>query len=257
MIAAVGRPFVLAQLSDPHIGGEWGGGDPAAGLAAVLEGIRALPQPPDAVLVTGDLADHAADAEYEHVRDALARIDAPAYVLPGNHDDRRALHRHFDVPGSDGEPVQYAVELGPLRLVALDTTRPGEDAGALDDGRLGWLDRELAASGVPTLIALHHPPLLTGVEGMDRDALPKTDARALGEILERHPQVRCVAGGHVHRVLTAQLAGRPVLTAPSTYVQVRPDFDSGRVEVAHEGFGFVLHTLLDGELVSHVQPVAG
>jgi len=99
---------------------------------------------PDAVLVSGDLADNATDAEYERVRELLAPLRAALYVLPGNHDDRRALRRHFGVPGADGDPVQYAVDLGSLRLVVLDTTRPGEDPGALDAERLGWLDAELS-----------------------------------------------------------------------------------------------------------------
>jgi 3',5'-cyclic-AMP phosphodiesterase len=59
------------------------------------------------------------------------------------------------VPGADGDPVQYSVDLGPLRLVVLDTTRPGEDPGALDAERLGWLDAELAtAPQSPTLLAM-------------------------------------------------------------------------------------------------------
>jgi ubiquinone/menaquinone biosynthesis C-methylase UbiE len=61
----------------------------------------------------------------------------------------------------DGEPVQYAVDLGPLPLVVLDTTRPGEDPGTLDTERLARLDAELAASPeAPTLLAMHHPPPL-------------------------------------------------------------------------------------------------
>jgi 3',5'-cyclic-AMP phosphodiesterase len=253
----VGRPILLAQLSDPHIGADWGNGDPGAGLSAVVEAVRALPQRPDAVLVSGDLADHAADAEYEEVRRALASIDAPAYVLPGNHDDRRTLRRHFDVPGVDGDAVQYSVDLGPLRLVVLDTTRPGEDPGALDAERLDWLESELAAAPTsPTLVAMHHPPLVTGVPGWDDFGLPAADRRALGRVVERHPQVRRLAAGHVHRVMTAELAGAPVLTAPSTYVQARPDFASGEIEWTNEPSGFALHAFLDGELISHIQPVA-
>jgi Calcineurin-like phosphoesterase len=102
------------------------------------------------------------------VRELLAPLQTPVYVLPGNHDDRRALHRNFGVPGADGEPAQYAVDLGPLRLVVLDTTRPGEDAGALDAELLGWLDAELATSPeLPTLLAMHHPPFVTGVPACD------------------------------------------------------------------------------------------
>ena len=58
-------PFLLAQLSDPHIGAEWADGDPVAGLAAAVESVRSMGRQPDAVLVSGDLADNATDAEYE------------------------------------------------------------------------------------------------------------------------------------------------------------------------------------------------
>src|ERR687888_138784 len=168
MMSRVGRPFLLAQLSDPHIGAEWAGGDPSAGFVAAVEAVRAMPSAPDAVLLSGDLADNATDAEYEQVRELLASLQAPFYVLPGNHDDRGALHRHFGVPGAGGEPVQYSVDLGPLRLVVLDTTIPGEDPGALGPERVDWLDSELGAvQEQPTVVAMHHPPLVLGIPVWD------------------------------------------------------------------------------------------
>jgi Icc protein len=169
---------------------------------------------------------------------------------------RHALRRHFGVPGADGEPVQYAVDLGPLRLVVLDTTRPGEDPGALDAERLAWLDAELTAGpGVPTLLAMHHPPLSAGVPAWDELGLPVTDRAALAEVVERHPQVRLLVAGHVHRTITAELAGRAVLTVPSTYVQARLDFQAEEIELAAEPAGFAVHAVLDGRLISHIQPV--
>src|SRR5919204_788816 len=137
------KPFLLVQLSDPHIGAEWGGGDSVAMLAAAVASVRTLVPNPDAVLISGDLADHAVDLEYEQVRELVAPLQAPLYVLPGNHDDRLALRRHFDVPGADGQPVQYAADLGPLRLVALDSQRTGEESGELDADRLAWLEETL------------------------------------------------------------------------------------------------------------------
>jgi len=250
------RPFLLVQLSDPHIGATWADGDPVAGLRAAVESVRRLPDAPDAVLMSGDLADNAADAEYELVHELLGQLGAPAYVLPGNHDDRDALRRNFDLPGAVGTPVQYAVELGPLRLVVLDSTRPGEDRGELDADRLSWLDAEL--KGAPdrvTLIALHHPPVSTGIAAWDELGLPATDRRALGAVLDRHPQVRRVVAGHMHRTMTAELAGRAVLVVPSTYIQTRLNFNPQEIETVAEPPGFAVHALLDGELASHVQPV--
>ncbi len=250
------RPYVLVQLTDPHIGAEWADADPVAGLAATVESVGCLRPAPDAVLLSGDLADHAADAEYEQVRELLAPLGVALFALPGNHDDRAALRRHFDVPGTGAEPVQYSVSLGPLRLVVLDTTRPGEDRGELDPDRLAWLDAELAAApDAPTLIAMHHPPLTTGVPAMDDLGLPAADRDRLARVVERHPQVSRIVAGHVHRTITGQIGGRTVLAVPSTYVQLRLELGSHEIAFAAEPRGFAVHALLDGELVSHLQPV--
>ena len=250
------QPFLLIQLSDPHIGASWAEGDPVAKFASAIDGVLALGARPDAVLVSGDLADHAADDEYEQVRALLERIDAPAYVLPGNHDDRDALHRHFGVPGAGGEPVRYDVDLGPLRLVVLDTTIPGEDGGALDEGQLGWLDETLAAApGVPAVVAMHHPPFTVGIPAWDAIGLAPADRQLLGELLARHPQVQRVVAGHVHRAIASELGGRAVMSVPSTYVQGLLDFRTTELALSDDPPGFGVHALLDGALVSHVQPV--
>jgi Icc protein len=253
----MGQPFFLVQLSDPHIGADWTSADPVARLAAAIESARAVCPRPDAVLVTGDLTDHATDAEYEQVRELLAPLGGPLYVLPGNHDDRRALRRHFGVPGGDGEAIQYTADLGPWRLVVLDTTRPGEDPGALDAERLGWLDEELArAPQTPTLLAMHHPPLRTGIPAWDELGLADTDRQALGELIAGHPNVRRIVAGHVHRTISGELAGRAVLTVPSTYVQLSLEFGSHELKLADEPAGFAVHVIDGGKLVTHVHPVA-
>jgi 3',5'-cyclic-AMP phosphodiesterase len=249
------RPFLLAQLSDPHIGADWAGGDPIAAFASAIETILSMPVRPDALLVSGDLSEHAANAEYEHVRELLAPLGVPVYVLPGNHDDRATLRRHFGMPGTAGEPVQYSADLGPIRLVVVDTTIPFEVAGAIDAERLGWLDAELsAAPGIPTLVAMHHPAHTTGIPAWDEFGLARGDQTAFVDVVARHPQVRRVVAGHFHRTITAEVAGRPALIIPSTYAQLRLTFDSA-AEFVHEPPGFALHAVVDGELVSHVQPV--
>jgi Icc protein len=251
------EPFLLVQLSDPHIGATWGVGNPVGGLRAAVESVRGLPDAPDAVLISGDLAENATDREYEIVRDLVRRLGAPVYVLPGNHDDRDALRRNFDLPGAVGMPVQYAVDLGPARLVVLDSTRPGEVPGELDAERLSWLEAELAREpNQVTVLALHHPPVSTGIKAWDELGLPLADRRALAGVLQRHAQVRRVLAGHIHRTMTGELAGCPVLTVPSTYMQGRLSFNSVHVHFASEPAAFGVHALLDGQFASHIQPVA-
>jgi 3',5'-cyclic AMP phosphodiesterase CpdA len=227
-----------------------------ARFAAAVESVRGVSPQPDAVLLTGDLADHATDEEYEQLSELIAPLSAPLYVLPGNHDDRGALHRHFGVPGAGGEPVRYSVDLGPLRLVVLDTTLPGEPSGALEGDQLDWLDAELAAAPEQlTVIAMHHPPLVIGVPAWDEIGLAAADRLALGSVIERHRQVRRVVCGHFHSTITGELAGRGVLVVPSTYVQTRLDFHVRELELTSELPGFAMHAVVDGELVSHVKAV--
>jgi 3',5'-cyclic-AMP phosphodiesterase len=251
------RPFVLVQLSDPHIGAAWGDADPVSMYTAAVDAVRSLRLRPDALLVSGDLADTASDVEYQALRELTEPLDVPVYVVAGNHDDRQALHRHFGVPGANGEPVQYSVDLGPARLLVLDSKREGADSGELDADRLAWLDAQLAAApDAPTILAVHHPPLPTGIPAMDDIGLPASDRHALAQVIERHAQVRRVVAGHVHRTVTGEVGGRPVLAVPSTYLQVQLDLGSAEPLFTSEQPGFGVHIVLDGEVVSHIQPVS-
>lgn len=251
------RPFLLAQLSDTHIGADWFDDQALPRLAAAVESLRAIRPQPDAVLLTGDIAEHGAEEEYQQVLELLAPLGAPVYALPGNHDEREALRRNFDVPGEDGKPVHYSADLGPLRIVLLDSTMPGLDSGALEGDQLAWLDAELAkAPDQLTLIAMHHPPIVIGAPPWDEIGLAEQDRRGLGAVIERHAQVRRIVCGHFHSTINGELAGRGVLVVPSTYVQTRLNFEVTQLELTSEHLGFAVHAVVDGELVSHVKELS-
>jgi Icc protein len=248
-------PFRLAQLTDPHIGASWSDADPTNSLRQVIDEVRRVAGRPDAVVVTGDLADHGDAAEYAVVAELTAELGAPVHVLPGNHDDRDELRGCFGLGGAAGEPILYSADLGPLRLVALDTTWPGHEGGELDAHRLAWLDAEL--SRVPdqtTLLAMHHHPFAIGIPVWDAIGLPDGDRHALDEVTRRHPQVRCLVAGHVHHAMIGTVAGRVAMTIPSTYLQSRLDLTATAMDFGGALPGFALHTLTDGEIVSHIGP---
>ena len=249
------KPTLCVQLSDLHIGGSEKGVDPIPRLEAVIEAVRGLPNRPDAVLISGDLTDDGAEGNYRIARDLLTRLEAPLHVLPGNHDDRGRLRAAFDLPGAGEEPVNYSVDVGELRLVLFDSNVPGRDPGSYDAERLAWLDRELSAQpDRPTLLAVHHPPLATGVAEWDVINLDRSDREALGEVVARHRQLRAIVGGHLHRIAASALSGCPVLAAPSAYLQVLPNYYRDEVEFIDPP-GFAIHVWADGELASQVQPV--
>jgi 3',5'-cyclic AMP phosphodiesterase CpdA len=251
-------PFLLLQISDPHIGANWNDSDPDESLLRAVEAILSLPDRPDALLVSGDLTDNGAPAEYQRVRELLAPLELQPHVLPGNHDLRAPLREAFGLPGDGEEPVSYAVDLGPLRLVCLDSIIPGAEAGSLDGGRVEWLDATLAEDGgKPTVVALHHPPMRTELPTFERIGLAEDSRAALAEVLARHPQVVRIVAGHVHRPIVAELAGRAVVTAPSIYMQVALDFASPDLSMRAEPPGFAIHALRDGILATHLQLIGG
>ncbi|HVS99072.1 MAG TPA: phosphodiesterase [Solirubrobacterales bacterium] len=248
------KPFLLLQISDTHLGASWQGIDPERCLRHAVEAILALPQRPDALLVSGDLTQEGTPEEYARVRELLAPLELRPHVLPGNHDRRGPLRETFGVPGEGEEPVSHTADLGPLRLVCVDSIIPGAEAGALDGGRVEWLEATLAADREkPTVVAMHHPPLSTEMPGFDRIGLDPGSRAALAEVLARHPQVRRVVAGHVHRAIVGELGGRPVLTVPSTYLQSAADFAGPGIEMRADPPGFALHALRDGALASHLQ----
>ena len=250
--------MIVAQLSDPHIVavGEllYGRVDTAQFLARAVAEINRLDPLPDVVVVTGDLVDHGAPAEYEHLRVLLAPLRMPLFVIPGNHDAREALRQAFGADGylpAEGF-LQFAIEEFPVRLVALDTLLPGDNRGVLCAERRGWLEATLvAARERPTLLLMHHPPFTTGIDFMDRFRL--ADAAALAEIVARHPQIERILCGHLHRAIDHRFAGTVAGTAPSTAHQLRLNLSpNAPLRFMFEPLGYQLHVWReDGGLVSH------
>jgi 3',5'-cyclic AMP phosphodiesterase CpdA len=247
----------VVQITDCHLGSEWIDARPLDTLRTVVAAIRALPDRPQAVLVTGDLTNDGDPSDYGRVAAVLAELDLPLFAIPGNHDSRSGLRGAFDLPGEGEEPIQYAVELEGLRVVMLDTQRPGTAAGELGPDRLAWLAGELSSRAqTPTLVAMHHPPFITGIRGMDAIGLPAADRTALGTLLADHPQVVGLVTGHVHRAITGSLAGRPVVTVPSTYGQLGLDLTRTDLPMVARPLAFALHLVVDGRLVSHVESIS-
>lgn len=250
---------VIPQLSDPHVGVGRGDRESARALSAAVDAVLRLSARPDAVLVTGDLVTDAGAREYERVRELLAPLRSPVYVLAGNHDDRDALREYFalDGPtGAVGEPFQYATEIGSLRLVACDTMLPGREEGALGPERLAWLEAQLdASSATPTVIAMHHPPLLTGNRAFDTIALAAADRVAVAELAARFASVRRIVGGHFHRTIFNTAGGCGVVACASTHLQAPLEIGDGEIRIFPDRPAFAVHAELGDDLVTHIEPI--
>lgn len=259
--------FLIAQISDMHVLPEgrlcYGHSETNGKLRACIDAIVALPVLPDMVLATGDLVQAGGREQYGCLREILAPLPMPCYVVAGNHDDRAELKRAFadhatmapHLPAGDGF-LQYVVEDWPLRIVVLDTLLPGHDGGTLCTQRLAWLAATLAAApDRPTIIAMHHPPFRCGIGFMDE--LNLDTAAPLAAIIAHYPKVERVLCGHVHRAIQTRFAGTIASTCPSTAHQISLDLRAAAdATYMLEPPGFQLHywTPPDG-LVTHTASV--
>src|SRR4051794_7448465 len=116
--------YAIAQISDLHVvapGHRLAGVIDTPGYArAAIDHLNRLDPQPDAVLATGDLVEGGSLAEYQHLRDIVAPLRAPLWLLPGNHDDRSALREAFpdraELAGAGF--IGFVIE-GPVRVVCL------------------------------------------------------------------------------------------------------------------------------------------
>ena len=253
------RPTVLlAQISDLHFLPKgmlaFGRVDTARCLEQALEHLNALEPAADAVLITGDLTNDGDAPVWAELMALLGRLRAPVFPIPGNHDDRELMRAAFaqrDLFPAEG-PLRFAVDLGALRLIGLDSLIPGEPAGRLGTDQLAWLDRQLGgAPERPALVALHHPPFPTGIDHMD--AMMLEDGDALAEVVGRHPQVARVLCGHVHRSVQCRFAGTLGQIGPGVAHAVQLTLAGAPARWVLEPPAVLLHEWRDGRgLVSHL-----
>jgi 3',5'-cyclic-AMP phosphodiesterase len=253
--------MLLAQISDLHIKRPgalaYRRVDTAAALARCVTALNALLPRPDVVLMTGDLVDQGDPEQYAHLKTLLAPLQIPYYLMVGNHDDRTALRDAFPDRAelqSGGDFVHYAVDLGPLRLIALDSIVPGQSAGTLCEARLGWLEAQLdAARDKPVIVALHHPPFECGIGHMDELRLDPQAAKQMEALIARHPNVERVICGHVHRSMFVRFGGTIASAVPAPADQVALDLrDDAPSAFVMEPPAFAVHRYEAGSgLVTH------
>lgn len=254
--------ILIAQISDLHLRPR---GLPALGFVdtnalarRAVATLLALRPQPAAVLVTGDVADTGDPREYAMAREILSALPMPVYAIPGNHDRREAMRQGLTETGWIGPagsgPINYAADIGPLRLVCLDSLVDGRPHGELGAATLAWLDETLAAApDRPTLLALHHPPFRTGLGHMDSILLRNGDD--LAAVVARHPQVGRVVCGHVHRAITTAFAGTLAMIVPGVAHQVALDLaDSATALFVMEPPAYLVHAFTPQTgFVSHLQ----
>jgi Icc protein len=211
----------IIHLSDTHFvadGPLYGSVESEVNLRSMFEQVESSGGRPEAIVITGDLADVGDPAAYARLKSivepAAQRLGAEVVWVMGNHDNRSAFREELLGQGPGVAPIDRVHHIGGLRIISLDSSVPGHHYGDISDEQLDWLAEELSTSSRDgTILALHHPPIPSV---LDLAVLVELrNQSALAEVL-RGSDVRSIIAGHLHYSSTATFAGIPVSVASAT-----------------------------------------
>jgi 3',5'-cyclic AMP phosphodiesterase CpdA len=245
--------IVMAHLSDTHLDG---GERSAERTARTMAYLNDLPRPIDAVLVTGDIADHGRPAEYREAAELLS-ASYPVLHCPGNHDAREPYREILLGLGAGGEPINQVHQVAGAVFAMCDSTIPGRDDGYLADETIAWLENVLgdASGDAPVFVAFHHPPVTLGVPFIER--IRQQGEERLADLASRHPRIVAFLCGHAHTPAATTFAGRPLLVAPAVASMLKLPWESGDVLDHHLPPAIAFHILDDdGRLTTHYRVIA-
>ncbi len=252
--------YTLLHLSDAHFLADkarlFGTVDTDRGLAAALGRIEKSDLVPDAIVVTGDLADLGEPDAYARIRELINpvadRFSAPVIWVMGNHDVRMPFAAELFGETVTDQTQDRVWRIGGLRVIALDTSVPGYNHGELTDSQLAWLAAELAEPAPDgTIVAMHHPPISSPIEIMG--IIELTDRRRLGEVIAG-TDVRVILAGHLHYSTYGTFAGIPVSVAAATCYTLDVGWAPGEFKGIDGSQSFNLVEVFADQIVHSVIP---
>ena len=242
---ALTNPTKIATISDVHLGAD--GFGPArkildqselpyalrCGRSAVDE---ALAWGAEALIIKGDLTDTGARDEWLLAERLLEGVDVPVLITSGNHDvwgTREVMPTEgAESIGRTFDDVQ-TLDVGPLRIVLVDTSLPGRGWGDLGRHHRRVVDAVDAER--PTLLCLHHhvqrlPAPWFWPPGIS----PNNATPVLEAVVHKNPFV-FLTSGHTHRNRRHQL-----LDGNLTFTEVSATSDYPGVWAGYEVTGDVI-----------------
>ena len=253
---------VIAHISDTHLLAEgrqlYGVVEGESNLRQALTQLQRVSGKPEAIVVTGDLADLGEADAYSRLRAIVepvaAEIGAQLIWVMGNHDERGAYNQGlFDGDHTDA-PQDRVYDVNGLRVISLDSTVPGYHHGAISDEQLEWLASELATPAPHgTVLALHHPPvptpLLWAMEMLELHGQDRLAAVLAGS------DVRAILAGHLHYSSFSTFAGIPVSVASATCYTLALAAEDRLLSGNNENQAFNMVHLYENSVVHSIVPL--
>ena len=195
--------FSFVQVSDSHIGFDKAANpDARATFRQAVARIKALPEPPDFILHTGDISHLSKDQEWDDADQIIGETGLQVFHIPGEHDmldeggGAAYLARYGKDTQGDG---WFSFDHKGVHFVGLINVKNLQAGGMghLGADQLAWLQQDLAGRSASTpVVVMGHIPLWmlypTWGWGTDDSEQALTMLRRFGSVT--------VLNGHIHQV---------------------------------------------------------
>jgi len=169
----------------------------------------------DFLLLPGDLTQHGEAQNHAWLKERLAELPFPVYVVPGNHDIPLLLPNQVSIGWADfpyfyqkfgyEEPTKlyYTCEvLAGVRLIGLNSNQfneEGKQIGRLDNAQIEWLKGVLATAKEDVILVMIHHNVVEHLPGQSQHTMGRR------YMLENAPELLDILRGKVQLVFTGHL----------------------------------------------------
>lgn len=215
--------FTFVQMADPQLGMA-GYQHDSLNLVQAVRQINDMN--PDFVIICGDLVHRASDTSFNDFRKIISRLEAPCYLVAGNHDVENvptleSLSYYRQHLSSDYYSFTHK---GYNFIVVNSNLWTAQVAGGSEKQDL-WLKEtvmKMAAGGKPLIVAAHHPLFLADPEEeADYFSVPPGKRAELMDLFSECDW-KGYLSGHTHKMFINDYQGVQMVSCEATSV----NFDS-------------------------------
>jgi len=195
---------------------------------------------PDVVVNLGDVIEDESEElderRYGRFLEIVAGLACPVRHVVGNHDSVHLSDARLAELLGTAE-LYHSVDIAGVHLVVLRSVEQKDRDVRLPEAQLGWLEADLAQTGLPSVVCIHHPLSemdLAGNRWFEKapHICRVANRREVREVLERSGKVKAVFNGHAHWNHLDVVNGIPYVTLQSLIENVDDDAP-GRAAAAH------------------------
>jgi Icc protein len=178
--------MLIYQITDPHIPQE-GRDEIKLNFHKIIDYM--IGNPPDLLVITGDLSFPDGSESYQWIKDNLPK-DIDSIIVPGNHDDGTKLYAVFkDTSLIINESFCFAKPLDKIDLIFANTS-----TGCLPDNNIELIMNDAIREG--SVLFLHHPTAKLSEGFMDLN-YQLEDVDRINGIISKS-KIKHVFCGHFH-----------------------------------------------------------